>query len=219
MSRSLRGQQSFPPTPGRRPMADRLRGLAALLVMLVLLVGIPVALFALRGNPLPDTGTDLPGLLDRLFAPDTDGSLFLGALTWLGWLAWASFALSVLLEALAQRRGLPTPHLPALGPQQRAASVLVAVAALLFTVPLLNAAPALAANDYPPAPVAAAPAAAAPGSAPLTTTPATAPRWTWWRPRCCASAWRTPCPRAPGRPATSCCTATAATAGSTRASR
>ena len=169
MSRSLRGQQSFPPTPGRRPLADRLRGLAALLVMLVLLVGIPVALFALRGNPLPDTGTDVSSLLDRLIAPDTDGSLFLGALTWLGWLAWASFALSVLLEALAQLRGLPTPHLPALGPQQRAASVLVAVAALLFTVPLLNAAPALAANDYPPAPVAAAPV-----SAPLTTTPATA---------------------------------------------
>jgi nucleoid-associated protein YgaU len=112
--------------------------------MLTLLVGIPVALYAMRGNPLPDSGTDLSGLLDRLTAPDTDGSLFLGALTWIGWLAWASFALSVLLDAVSQLRGLPTPHLPALGPQQRAANVLVAATALLFTVPLLSGAPALA---------------------------------------------------------------------------
>ena len=140
----------------RRPLTDRLRGLAALLVMLALLIGIPVALHALRGNPLPDTGTDLPALLDRLTAPDTDGSLFLGALTWLGWLAWASFAVSVLLETIAQVRGLPTPHLPALGPQQRAASALVAAAALLFTVPLLHPAPALGAAQAPPAAAAAA---------------------------------------------------------------
>lgn len=162
MSRSPRRQQ-----PRRRPLAAWLRGLAAMLVMLALLVGIPVALWALRGNPLPDTGTDLSGLLDRLLAPDTDGSLFLGALTWLGWLAWASFALTVLLEAVSQLRGLPTPRLPALGPQQRAANVLVAAAALLFTVPLLSAAPALAANDAP-----SPPPAAASVSAPLPTTPA-----------------------------------------------
>ncbi len=78
MSRPTGRRQPSHPTPRRRPLADRLRGLLALLVMLALLVGIPVALFALRGNPLPDTGTDLSGLLDRLTAPDEDGSLFLG---------------------------------------------------------------------------------------------------------------------------------------------
>ncbi len=166
MSRSPR-RQPFHPAPRRRPLADRLRGLAAMLVMLALLAGIPVALYALRGNPLPDTGTDLSGLLARLTAPDQDGSLFLGALTWIGWLAWASLALTVLLEAVSQLRGLPTPRLPALGPQQHAANVLVAAAALLFTVPLLNAAPALAADDATPAPPAAAAA-----SAPFATTPA-----------------------------------------------
>lgn len=163
MSTPQRAPQFTHPTP-RRPLADRLRGLAALLLMLALLMGIPAALYALRGNPLPDTGTDLSGLLGRLTAPDTDGSLFLGALTWLGWLAWASFALSVLLEAVAQLRGLPTPHLPALGPQQRAASALVAAAALLFTVPLLHAA-ALAADAAPPIAAAAAPASAPPAAA------------------------------------------------------
>ena len=148
--------RTLPERPARsagsgRPLADRLCGLLALLLVLALLVAIPVALYTLRGNPLPTASTDWAGLLDRLKAPDTDGTLFLGALTWIGWLAWVSFALTVLVEAVSQLRGLPTPHLPALGPQQRIAAGLVAAAALLFTIPLLGAAPALAANDGPTA--------------------------------------------------------------------
>ena len=142
-------------TPRRRPLVDRLRGLLALLVMVALLVAIPVALVVLRGNPLAGVGGDWSALLVRLTAPDQDGSLFLAALTWLGWLAWASFALTVGVEAVAQLRGLPTPHLPALGPQQRAANVLVAAAALLFTVPLLHTTPARATTDGPDRPTAA----------------------------------------------------------------
>ncbi len=69
MSRSTSGPPPSRSQPRHRPVTDLLRGLLALLVMLALLVGIPVALFALRGNPLPDTGTDLSGLLDRLTAP------------------------------------------------------------------------------------------------------------------------------------------------------
>lgn len=133
-----------PPSRGQRPLTDRLYGLLSLLIILLILVGIPAALVALRGNPLPDSAPNPGVLLDRLIAPD-DGSLFLAALTWLGWLAWASFALSVAIEASAQARGLPSPKLPALGPQQRAAGVLVAAAALLFTAPLLHA-PAAAAS-------------------------------------------------------------------------
>ena len=151
-------------TPRRRPIFDRLQGLLALLVTLALLVAIPVTLVVLRGNPLAGVGGDWSALLDRLTAPDQDGSLFLAALTWLGWLAWASFALTVLVEAVAQLRGLPTPHLPVLGPQQRAANVLVAAAALLFTVPLLHTTPARATTDGPDRPN----AAPAPVSAPLT---------------------------------------------------
>ena len=82
----------------RRPVLDRLRGLLALLVMVALVVGIPVALYALRGNPLPDTGTNLAALLETLTRPDDDGSLFLAALTWIAWLGWASFTLSMAVE-------------------------------------------------------------------------------------------------------------------------
>jgi nucleoid-associated protein YgaU len=131
---------------GRRSWADRATGLLSLLVILALVVGIPAALIALRGNPLPDTGTDLAALLETLTKPDDDGSLFLAALTWIAWLGWASFTLSVAVEAVAQVRGLPSPRLPALGPQQRAAGALVAAAGLLFVAPLLTTPPALAAG-------------------------------------------------------------------------
>jgi nucleoid-associated protein YgaU/DNA-binding SARP family transcriptional activator len=147
MSRHAAGH----PVRGRRPLVDRLLALLSLLVILLVLVAIPAALLALRGNPLPDGGTDLRMLLDRLLVPD-DGSLFLAALTWIAWLAWASFALSVAVETIAQARGLPSPRLPALGPQQHVASVLVAAAALLFTAPLLHAAAAAASTHSTPSP-------------------------------------------------------------------
>ena len=97
------------------------RGLLGLLGLLALPVAIPTARYALRGNPLPDTGTDLSALANQLTTPDTDGSLFIGALTRIRRLDWARIALSTVIEAAAQPRGLPTPHLPALGRQQRAA--------------------------------------------------------------------------------------------------
>lgn len=151
--------------PGRRRwlLADRVRGLLSLLVLLALLIGIPAALMALRGNPLPDAGLDPNALVAVLTRPD-DGGLFLAALTWLAWIGWASFTLSVLVEVPAHVRGLPAPHLPALGAQQRAASALVAGAALLFTLPLTTlSSPALATESLPGAPsTASAPGSAAP---------------------------------------------------------
>lgn len=170
MSRTLPRHHS-PALPARRigrPLADRLRGLLSLLVLLALLAGVPAALIALRGNPLPDSGLNAGALLDVLTRPD-DGSLFLAALTWVAWIGWSSFALSVLVEVPAQLRGLPSPHLPALGLQQRTASALVAGATLLFTVPLTALTNPALAN---PAPAEAAPAAASPASS-TATTPAT----------------------------------------------
>src|SRR5262249_16345089 len=48
------------------------------------------------------------------------------------------------------------------------------------------------------------------------TPPAVRTRWRRWSGRCSACAWRTSSRRTPWRPATTCCTVTAATAGSTR---
>jgi LysM repeat protein len=121
----------------RRPVRDRLLGLLSLLTLLTLVMGAPAALVALRGNPLPHSGLNRAALIDALTRPD-DGSLFLGAVTWLAWAGWAMFTLSVLVEVPAHVRGLPSPRLPALGLSQRAASSLVAGAALLFSLPSLS---------------------------------------------------------------------------------
>jgi nucleoid-associated protein YgaU len=190
MSRTLPRRHSPAPAAGRtrRPLADRLRGLLSLLALLALLVGVPTALIALRGNPLPDADLNAGALFDVLTRPD-DGSLFLAALTWVAWIAWASFALSVLVEVPAQVRGLPSPHLPALGLQQRTASALVAGATLLFTVPLTalanpalgSPAPALAAAAAPASSTAmteAAPRAQSAATAASSTVPAPAPAYT-----------------------------------------
>jgi DNA-binding SARP family transcriptional activator/LysM repeat protein len=139
------------PARRRRSLLDRLWGLLALLILLTLIVVIPAALIALRGNPLPDPGLN-PGAVFRALTSPDDGSLFLAALTWLAWAGWASFALSVLVEVPAHVRGLPSPRLPALGLQQRAASSLLAGAALLFTLPTLSF-PGLATQARPAAAV------------------------------------------------------------------
>jgi LysM repeat protein len=122
---------------GRRRVGDRLLGLLSLLTLLTLILGVPAALVALRGNPLPHSGLNRAALVAALTRPD-DGSLFLGAVTWLAWAGWAMFTLSVLVEVPAHVRGLPSPRLPALGLSQRAATSLVAGAALLFSLPSLS---------------------------------------------------------------------------------
>jgi LysM repeat protein len=139
------------PARPRRSLLDRLWGLLSLLILLALLLGVPAALIALRGNPLPDAGLNPGAVLRALTSPD-DGSLFLAALTWLAWAGWATFAVSVLVEIPAHVRGLPSPHLPALGLQQRAASSLLAGAALLFTLPTMSF-PVLATDARPAAAV------------------------------------------------------------------
>ncbi len=122
-----------PPIVTRSRVTARLSGLGATLLLAVLLAGIPAALWVFGGgNPIP---ASLPGLQEAktvLLSPD-NGTVFLHALLVVGWLAWASFAFSVLVEAVAALRGVRAPRLPGLRLQQRGAAGLIAVAALLFT--------------------------------------------------------------------------------------
>ena len=108
-----------------------LRGLAALVVLAVLLVGLPAGLIAvgtLDGLPEPDH------LWDALTRPD-DGSLLLAVLTLVGWVGWGSFALSVIVEVPAQIRSVPAPRLPrGLTLPQSGARVLVGAVIGMFAV-------------------------------------------------------------------------------------
>ncbi|WP_430786875.1 LysM peptidoglycan-binding domain-containing protein [Actinoplanes sp. G11-F43] len=121
-----------------------LTGLAALLALIVLLVGVPAGLALLGGNPLPEQLPTWPQAFDTLMRPD-DGTLFIAVLTVIGWIAWAAFAVPIMVEAVARLRGIRTPRLPGLSAPQRVA------AGLLAAVSLVIASPAVAATTGTPA--------------------------------------------------------------------
>ena len=132
------------------PSRSRLRGLLALLVLLAVLVGIPLALATIGGNPLPSSLPSIDDVTDTLTSPD-DGHLFLDALLIVGWLAWGFFALCVMVEFGAQLRGIQAPRLRGLGLQQTAARTLVtAVIALFIASPIAANAATLDGVDATP---------------------------------------------------------------------
>lgn len=121
----------------------RIRGLLATLVILAVTIGVPFALLAF-GSPL----TELPSPQDlpRLLTSPDDGTLFMVFIQVAGWVAWAFLALSIVVELVAQLRGVRAPRLPGLQMPQSAARSLVASALLLFAaVPMASAASAPAA--------------------------------------------------------------------------
>ncbi|WP_089154677.1 LysM peptidoglycan-binding domain-containing protein [Micromonospora sp. NBS 11-29] len=138
-----------------------LTGLGALVVLVGVLAGGPVALLAFAGNPLPDHLPTLTEMGTALTSRD-DGQLFLRTLAVVGWFGWATFAFSVLVELLAGALRRPAPKLPGMRRQQRAAAALVgSVALILAASPAAASAAALAA----PQPAVAAPAVTAPRAA------------------------------------------------------
>ncbi len=127
---------------GRR-VAAALRGLAAMITLLLLVVGLPVVLYRFGGNPVPHRLPSLHKVGAALLRRDS-GALFLGTVRDVSWLAWALFSLAVLTETIAAIRGRRAPRLR-LGGLQNMAGQLVALVTLTFSSPataLLAAAPA-----------------------------------------------------------------------------
>ena len=109
-------------------MTARLRGLAATLTLLGLLIGLPTVLVALGPITPPATWHQA---LDGLLRPD-DGTLAVNIIKILAWIAWAVLAGTVVVEALAWTRNIQPPRLPLLGRPQLIVRDLVAAAVLLF---------------------------------------------------------------------------------------
>jgi hypothetical protein len=126
-----RGPQRFQQAAGDiEATRSRWSGVGALLVLLLLVVGVPVALMLLGG------GLELPSSLPS--REDLTGSIgveqIVTLLTWIVWLAWLQFTICVLVELRSAVRGIGMPaRVPLAGPSQRAARTLVAAVLLLVT--------------------------------------------------------------------------------------
>ena len=114
--------------PARREWA---RGVGALLVLLMLVVGIPAVLIAVTGVPFTHGLPSAPRLWGRLRQPD-DGQLLLDALLIVAWAGWAAFTAAVTAETVALARGSVAPALVGLGVLQPVAGRLLASIALLL---------------------------------------------------------------------------------------
>src|SRR4051812_23221755 len=106
-------------------------GLAGAAALLVLLVGLPIGLWALAGWPLPSVWPSWSAIskgLGSSYVPDT---FLTKALALVCWLAWFELVASVLVESVALVRGRRAASVPVAGPIQRMAGRLVAAVALL----------------------------------------------------------------------------------------
>jgi hypothetical protein len=150
--------------PGRaRSGWGVLAGLAAIVVLLVLLIGPPVALITVFGLPIPHTLPAASLLTHRLQA-----TAVLKACSVVVWLAWLQLVWCVVAEVTAAARNVGMPRrVPLAGGMQAIVHRLVTTALLVSTAttvaPALAPAAAMAAT--PPAAAALAPAGSAvPGS-------------------------------------------------------
>ena len=117
----------------RRGYREWLRGVGALLVLTVLVVGIPALLIAAAGIPFVHGLPSWSQLASRLRQPD-DGQLLLDVLLILAWTGWAAFTVTVAAETVALVRHTVAPTLLGLASLQSAAGRLIAAVALLLPV-------------------------------------------------------------------------------------
>jgi len=143
-------------------LTRRLRSSAALLVLLVLMLGVPAALAGTVGNPAR--------ALPELIAGDVTDAVLIGLLAAVAWLAWAQFTLATMVETVSAVRRTPVPRrIPGvLVGQQQLVRALVTAAFLLgpLSTGLSSPPPAYAAALPAPSSVGLA-AAALPGPSPV----------------------------------------------------
>ena len=130
-----------PPIPGlrtpvqirRRTPGDVLAGVGAIILLVALTVGVPIALITVVGLPLPHTAPKLSALTSQL-----DITAILRILSVIVWLAWIQLVWCVLVEIKAaasakQGHAAASPKVPLAGATQSLAHRLVTAALLLFT--------------------------------------------------------------------------------------
>jgi LysM domain len=111
--------------------ADVGRGLLSLVGAAALVVGVPVALLAWVGSPLPAEMPSLSEVTSALRDTYIPDEFLVKALALVCWLVWVELVASLLVEAVAHVRGRKAGNVPLSGGLQRGAARLVAGVALL----------------------------------------------------------------------------------------
>jgi len=114
--------------------ADAGRGLLSLGGVAVLVAGVPAALIAWVGSPLPagvPSPSDVADALRDTYIPD---EFLVKALALVCWIVWIELTASLLVEAVAFVRGRKAGAVPLAGGLQRGAARLIAGVALLGAV-------------------------------------------------------------------------------------
>jgi LysM repeat protein len=139
------------------------RSLAALATLLLLVGGIPAALVATVGWPLPRSVPRLGDITSALGGQSIDDAFLVKALALVCWLAWAQFVACVGVEIIGWRHGRAPRAVPFAGALQPLVAQLVVTAALLVHLTprpsssapvLLSAAPVVHVHHPAPATVA-----------------------------------------------------------------
>lgn len=127
-SGALRGPARFQVSDPAAPKQTVAASVGSAIVLLLLVVGLPVALIWLGGIPGVPTSLPSRAQLTATIGPEQ----LLGVLVWVVWLAWLQFVICVLVELRSALSGVGLPsRVPLAAPSQRFARTLVASVLLL----------------------------------------------------------------------------------------
>ncbi|MGH9030548.1 MAG: BTAD domain-containing putative transcriptional regulator [Acidimicrobiia bacterium] len=118
----------------RQRLADFGRGVAALALLLLLVVGIPIFLVVGVGWPLPAEVPSADAVQEALTRRGIDDMVVVKTIAVLLWLTWAQIAVAFLIEVAALVRGRAPSRVPALPAVQVMVAKLVAAVALVASV-------------------------------------------------------------------------------------
>jgi len=143
----------------RQRTAAVVRGIGSFLLLLVLLIGPPLALATLVGWPLP-TEVPEPSVFDQAIRSGVNDDIVVKGLALIAWVAWVQIAAAIVTEIVAVVRGRPSIHLPVVPGIQATVGRLVASIAMITATFAPATAVAAAARPLPIVEFAVPPAAA-----------------------------------------------------------
>ena len=140
------------------------KGIGALVLLVLLLVGVPLLLVRTAGWPLPTAIPSTEAVGDALTRTGVPSTTLVKAVAVVVWLAWLQLVVSVATEVVAAWRGRRSARVPAVVPpvRQLAATLVSSVVALVGALGPVGSAGATTTSSLPLAQALAAPAALAP---------------------------------------------------------